>query len=84
MASLSGRIRAQESARLFNQKFPIGTVVTFNGKKTKTWSHAGLGASNEVVVFLTCQQEPVPIESLTIDGYRLEHGARARRGKSKA
>jgi hypothetical protein len=69
MSSIANRIRAVETCRNWNEVFPIGTEVIFEGTKLKTWSHAGLGPKYKASVFLDGIEEPIPLSRLQVPGY---------------
>lgn len=77
--SAGNRIRCIASCRNWNEVFPIGTEVLFEGRTVKTWSLAGIGARDEPSVFLEGIDEPVPISRLEAPGW--ERSTRKSKGK---
>lgn len=60
MANPANRIRARDHVREWNQHFPSGTKVVFEGNEKITDSPAALGKKDEPVVFIQGIEEPVP------------------------
>jgi len=67
----ANRARAQVTVRNWNENFPPGTEVIYNGKPAKTWSWAGLGDRFTPVVFLEEIELPVPLCSLEVPGWTM-------------
>jgi hypothetical protein len=74
MSSTGNRIRAVESVRNWNEAFPIGTVVIFEGTERRTWSHAGLGFRDVPVVWLDGVEEAVALDRLQVPGWERVSG----------
>ncbi len=61
--------RALESVRNWNEHFPTGTQVNYQGELRKTWGPAGLGPKNEPSVWLEGIEDLVPLARLTVPGW---------------
>lgn len=67
--SAANRRNATETVRNFNAAFRPGTVVIFEGRKTKTSGPAALSMRDVPSVFLDDESEPIPLDRLQIPGF---------------
>ena len=72
----ASRIRADETVKNWNSKFPIGTKALHRGVKVKTESWAGRNKHGEPSVFVSGTEEPVPLSELEVPGYTVKIGKR--------
>ncbi len=68
--------KARQTVVLWDQKFPIGTKVIYEGEQHFTESHAGIGLKGEASVFISGVETPVPIGRLDVPGYTRTTGKR--------